>query len=209
MLDPACHLCRSTELICIQQNKSLHGFWRDWCQRPHMPQDHILFLLRNLKITDRILHGYPWMGKAMEMFSCLLCVGVPVIQKQVMEKTCPCHSHIIPVSASADPVTHIRYLDTVSLTGSLSMLNKLIHGLKHRIVQNILDTRYSGSFSYFFLFTHDSSWAHALASCSSSLVNLISSFMTFFIPRFINNRSTSHITPGISVLTHSRNSPLP
>lgn len=70
----------------------------------------------------------PW-----EMFSCLLCVGVPVIQKQVMEKTCPCHSHIIPVSASADPVTHIRYLDTVSLTGSLPMLNKLIHGLKHRI----------------------------------------------------------------------------
>lgn len=121
-------------LISVKYGIPLFILRRNRCQRPHVPEYHILLLLRYLKIPDGILHSYSRMGKAMEMFPCLFCMGVPVIKEQIMEQAGPRRGPAVPASVSAYLKGDVGDLNAVRLAGRRPVLDKLIHGLKDPVI---------------------------------------------------------------------------
>ena len=107
-----------------------------------MAENHVPLLFRRLKITLCILHRNSGMGEPMKMISGFSCMRMPVIQKQIMQKSCPGDRAVIPAIFAAKPVAQIRNPDAVLPAGRPAMLVIPVHGQKHRMLHNVPDARH-------------------------------------------------------------------
>ena len=140
MAQPPQRLRPAAEFIRPDNGKARRAGRRDGSQRPHMAQNDILFFVCQLKMQARILQRPAGMGETVKMLPRLPGMGMPVVQKQIVEETCPGSAPPIPAVSPANPVAQIGYLDAVGFTRSIPMLYILIHGIKNRMRQNVLHT---------------------------------------------------------------------
>ena len=102
-----------------------------------MLYDHILLQRRQIEMLLRISQSHSWVGETMEMFSRHGSMGMPVVQKKIMEHPCPgCRPGVEP-QCLTDPVIIICHIHAVLITGRITMMRIVFHTLYNGMVHQI------------------------------------------------------------------------
>lgn len=107
-------------------------------QRPHMPQDDILFPVRKAEQALGVLQRAPRMRQPVKIIARFLCVEVPVVQKKVVQQPGAGGGAGLPSMVPAIQVAEIRNIDAVAQARGLAVLGVRLHGTHQRMFQNIL-----------------------------------------------------------------------
>jgi transposase len=82
-----------TNFIRKTYNITLPIFWRNRCQRPHMPQDDILFPLVQRKLTPCVFQCRLRVRKTVQPFS--ITLFMPVVKKKVVQQSAANHASAV------------------------------------------------------------------------------------------------------------------
>lgn len=108
--------------------------------RPHMSENHILLDRVQIKKLHRMSVGAFWMGHTVEAVACFSGVGMPVIEKHIVEHAAPCGRACVKLEEPAQHIVVVGHMEAVLITARMPVVGVQLHAQHDRVICDVADT---------------------------------------------------------------------